>query len=92
MLFLPEKATADGAAGDVRVAYGVGRRVGSAVVRNRVRRRLRAAIRDVDRERGGLSPGAYLVRVGPESNATPYAVLKRSLGDACDEAAGGTDP
>jgi ribonuclease P protein component len=90
VLFLPEADA--GAAGDVRAAYSVGRRVGTAVDRNRVRRRLRAALRDVDREAGGLSSGAYLVLVRPEAGTTPYPELKRSLGEACDEAARSTDP
>jgi ribonuclease P protein component len=90
VLFLPEPGA--GAAGDVRVAYSVGRRVGAAVDRNRVRRRLRAAMRDVAREGGGLSSGAYLVLVRPEAGTTPYVELKRSLGQACDEAARSTDP
>lgn len=45
-------------ASDVRVAYAVGRAVGGAVVRNRVRRRLRAVLED---QVGELRPGAYLV-------------------------------
>ena len=92
VLFLPEQAARAGFAGEVRVAYSVGRRVGTAVVRNRVRRRLRAAMRDVDREQGGLNSGAYLVLVRPEAGTTPYAELKRSLGEACDEATRSTDP
>lgn len=90
VLFLPESGP--GAAGDVRVAYSVGRRVGTAVERNRVRRRLRAAIRDVEREGGGLSAGAYLVLARPEAGATPYAELRRSLGEACQESTRSTDP
>jgi len=90
VLFLPELGP--GAAGDVRVAYSVGRRVGTAVERNRVRRRLRAAIRDVEREGGGLSAGAYLVLARPEAGATPYAELRRSLGEACQESTRSTDP
>lgn len=90
VLFLREADAA--AAGDVRVAYSVGRRVGTAVDRNRVRRRLRAAMRDVDREVGGLSSGAYLVLVRPEAGTAPYPELKRLLGEACDEAARSTDP
>jgi ribonuclease P protein component len=74
---------------EVRVAYGVGRHVGSAVVRNRVRRRLRAAIREVDRERGGLHPGAYLVTARPEAAGMTYLHLKRSLADACEAVAEG---
>jgi ribonuclease P protein component len=89
VLFLPEAGA--GADGDVRVAYSVGRRVGTAVDRNRVRRRLRAAMRDVDRERGGLSSGAYLVVARPEAGNTAYTELKRSLGEACGEAARSTD-
>ena len=45
---------------DVRVAYAIGRKVGPAVVRNRVRRRLREAVRELDRTTaGGLECGAY---------------------------------
>jgi ribonuclease P protein component len=45
-----------------RVAYALGRSVGSAPVRNRLRRRLRAAIH----ERAALlAPGSYLVGAGP---------------------------
>ncbi|HEX8804243.1 MAG TPA: ribonuclease P protein component [Acidimicrobiales bacterium] len=61
--------------GPPRLAFGVGRRVGSAVVRNRLRRRLRAAARELDRA-GGLAPGAYLVTVRPEAAALPYADLR----------------
>ncbi len=66
--------------------------MGTAVERNRVRRRLRAAIRDVEREGGGLSAGAYLVLARPEAGATPYAELRRSLGEACQESTRSTDP
>ena len=46
--------------GDVppRVAFAIGRRVGSAVARNRVRRQLRAAATELAPE---LAPGAYLL-------------------------------
>jgi ribonuclease P protein component len=88
VLFLPEAGV--GAEGGVRVAYSVGRRLGTAVERNRVRRRLRAAMRDVSRDGDGLRPGAYLVLVRPEAGTTPYPELKRSLGEACAAAARGT--
>ena len=42
------------------VAFAVGKPVGPAVVRNRLRRRLRAIIADVD-----PAPGTYLVSAGP---------------------------
>jgi ribonuclease P protein component len=89
VLFLPEAGA--GVDGDVRVAYSVGRRVGTAVDRNRIRRRLRAAMRDVGRESDGLSSGAYLVIVRPEAGTTPYPELKRSLGEACAAAARSID-
>ena len=51
-----------------RVAYAVTKRVGSAVVRNRLRRRLRAVCSDLVRSRpNGLPPGALLISVGPEA-------------------------
>jgi ribonuclease P protein component len=68
--------------GAPRVAYGVGRRVGPAVVRNRVRRRLRAAARELAGD-PGLAPGAYLVTVSPRAVVASYADLRRQLGEAC---------
>jgi ribonuclease P protein component len=56
---------ADPAACPPRVAFAVPRKVGPAVVRNRIRRCVRARLveRSRDPERG-LPPGAYLVSVG----------------------------
>lgn len=56
-----------GVAGQVRVGLVVGRRVGSAVDRNRVKRRLRHALRQVDIEEGTdlvviAAPGVRTVR------------------------------
>lgn len=65
----------------VRVAYAIGRAVGGAVVRNRLRRRLRAAVHEVERA-GALSPGAYLIGVDASAAATPYADLRRYLDGA----------
>jgi len=63
-----------------RVAYAVGRPVGGAVVRNRVRRRLRAATRA---HPAVLAPGhAYLVHAAPGAAARPYADLDAALASA----------
>ena len=69
------------AAGEARVAFAVGRRVGSAVVRNRVRRRLRAAARELDPR-----PGAYLVAANPEAAGLGYGDLRRHLAEAIRKA------
>ncbi|MGH8991614.1 MAG: ribonuclease P protein component [Acidimicrobiia bacterium] len=62
-----------------RVAYAVGRKVGGAVTRNRVRRRLRAS---VARHRGALQPGAaYLIGAGREAATMPFAELDTALGE-----------
>jgi ribonuclease P protein component len=60
-----------------RVAYAVSRRVGNAVVRNRVRRRLRAAaLESVEL----LQPGwGYLVGARPEAAGASYAQLTADL-------------
>ena len=48
--------------GRVRVAYALPKRIGNAVVRNRIRRRVRAAFAHIDATRHvPLSPGRYLV-------------------------------
>jgi ribonuclease P protein component len=63
-----------------RVAYAVGSRVGNAVVRNRVRRRLRAATRA---HAGVLEPGcAYLVSASPAAASSSYGQLASALHDA----------
>ena len=74
---------------DVRVAYAIGRKVGPAVVRNRVRRRLREAVRELDRTTGGLGCGAYLVTVRPEAAGCTYRELREDLGRACTALSGG---
>src|SRR5262249_5966390 len=70
-----------------RMAFAVGRRVGPAVVRNRVRRRVRAVARELD-----LVPGAYLVSAAPEAATLDFADLGRHLASAADHAvrAGGS--
>lgn len=72
--------------GEVRVAYAIGRKVGTAVVRNRLRRRLRAAVRELDRSTGGLPPGAYLVSLRPEAAQCSYRELQRDLAGAIEAA------
>ena len=63
-----------------RVAYAVGRTAGSAVARNRLRRRLRAAVHE---ERGALVPGtAYLVGASPGASELSFAQLRAELREA----------
>jgi len=65
-----------------RVAFAVGRRVGSAVTRNRVRRQLRAATAEIAR---GLPPGAYLVAYRGTGDAT-FADLGHWVAEAARRA------
>ena len=64
--------------GPPRVAYAVGRRVGGAVARNRVRRRLRAVVRD---EAAHLEPAcAYLDQRRPRARSTtPFSELRATF-------------
>ncbi|MEP6625667.1 MAG: ribonuclease P protein component [Acidimicrobiia bacterium] len=64
-------------AGPPQIAYAVSRAVGNAVVRNRVRRRLRALMveRSVTLEAGY----AYLVGVTPRAVSLSYSDLAHSL-------------
>jgi ribonuclease P protein component len=73
---------------DARVAYAVGRSAGGAVQRNRIRRRLRAAIADLERD-GRLAPGAYLVGAGAAAMTMPAAELASALERLVAEAGAG---
>jgi ribonuclease P protein component len=57
-----------------RVAFGVGRRTGSAVTRNRIRRVLRDEL-----SRSELPSGAYLVNVSPTAASRPTIELRSDL-------------
>jgi ribonuclease P protein component len=62
-----------------RVAYQVGRRVGGAVERNRVRRRLRAVIGEAA---GELAPGSYLIGAGPSAASAGFDELRTMVRSA----------
>jgi ribonuclease P protein component len=67
--------------GAPRVAFAVGRRVGPAVVRNRVRRRMRAIARDLD-----LPAGAYLISADPDTVNLDFSTLQQHVAAAAAEA------
>lgn len=63
MSFLPEEG-----AEVTRVAFAITKRVGGAVQRNRLRRRLRAILAELARDPAGPLPrGVLLVAAGPEA-------------------------
>ncbi|MET0805318.1 MAG: ribonuclease P protein component [Acidimicrobiales bacterium] len=65
-----------------RVAFAVGRNVGPAVARNRLRRRLRALWRDA------TPPGGdYLIVAAPAAATATHAELARRLSAALDRLA-----
>ncbi len=79
------------ASGDelAEVGYAISRRVGNAVVRNRLRRRLRSAIADLSRAgKITLRGGRYLI--SPKSSATQlsFAELGQTLHGALEQAWG----
>jgi ribonuclease P protein component len=74
VLWLPANPTEP-----TRIAYAVGRGVGPAVVRNRVRRRLRAIVRE---SRALLLPGAYLIRAAPSAADQSFGELSAHVSTA----------
>lgn len=84
--WLPAEGAA-GAASNPRAAFAVGRSVGGAVVRNRVKRRLRAALRELlaqDR----LPRGTYLLSGRPQVAEMAWSDLLAAVDDAVQTAAG----
>lgn len=72
----------------VRVAFAINRKVGSAPTRNRVRRRLRAVLHELDRSAPGALPtGAYLFTADASVAHLPFDELQRLVGCAVRKAA-----
>lgn len=83
--FLPE-TNAGSRAEPPKVAYAVGRRVGPAVRRNRVRRQLRSIMRElVARPERVVPPGAYLISAQPGITALSYRELRSNVEAAMDQ-------
>jgi ribonuclease P protein component len=59
-----------------RVAYAIGRSTGGAVVRNRLRRRLRAIVAEVAPD---LRPGTYLIGADSSAADLDHGDLRRTL-------------
>jgi ribonuclease P protein component len=69
----------DGADGP-RVAYAITKRVGGAVERNRLRRRLRAVFSELAADSTGLVPnGVLLVSAGPEASGRDPEELRNDV-------------
>ena len=64
-----------------RVAYSVGRKVGTAVVRNQLRRRLRAIVTE---RSARLAPGAYLISAGPRAAEMSFGDLRSTVDGVFD--------
>lgn len=63
-----------------RVAYAITKRVGGAVERNRLRRRLRAVFADLASEEPGEVPaGVLLVSAGPEASGRGPEELRNDV-------------
>lgn len=64
------------------MAYAVGRRVGGAVRRNRLRRRLRAVMSQYG---DNLRSGSYMVGAGPEATSLSFEELRECVARALDD-------
>jgi ribonuclease P protein component len=68
------------------MAYAVNRRVGSAVLRNRLKRRLRAIVSE---QVSSLPAGTYMVRVGPGGSLLGFDELRVAMNQALERATSG---
>jgi ribonuclease P protein component len=69
-----------------QVAYAIGRQVGGAVDRNRLRRRLRAIVAE---QAAFLPAGAYVVRASSDGGVWGFEELKVAMSQAVEKAARG---
>jgi ribonuclease P protein component len=70
----------DDEVGETRVAYAITKRVGGAVERNRLRRRLRAIFAEVAIQVPGAVPsGALLVSAGPDASGRGPQELRNDV-------------
>ena len=67
----------------VAVAFAVGRRVGSAVARNRIRRRLRAVLQELE---GTMPEGLYLIKCDIGTRDLTYEELRTHLRESISRA------
>lgn len=69
-----------GESGGTRVAYAITKRVGGAVDRNRLRRRLRAVFADLAAaDPGSVPPGVLLVSAGPDATGRDPEELRNDV-------------
>jgi ribonuclease P protein component len=80
-VFVPAAADAPGLF--PQVGYAIGRRCGPAVVRNRLRRRARAVVRE---EASTLPRGAFMVRLDPGAASQTAAEFRHDLARALHRA------
>lgn len=76
---------ADEAGSEVQVAYAVGRNVGTAVTRNRWRRRLRVVASELSEQ---VQPGRYLIGLAPDVGRLTFDELRERVGDTMRRASG----
>ena len=65
-----------------RLAFAIGKVVGTAVVRNRLRRRLRSLFAELS---PALRPGTYLVGAGPAAATLDHGDLRRTVSALLDQ-------